>query len=313
MSNFSLSIIVPVYNEESNISPLLKRLLPAVKNYNFEIIFINDGSKDKTAEFIKKELEKNKNIKLISFYRNFGHQMALSCGYQKAKGDAVVSLDADLQDPPEIIESMIKKWQKGAKIVYARREKRQAESFLKLLTAKWFYKLINFLSDTPIPQEVGDYRLLDREVVLFINQLPERARFLRGLVSWGGYSCDYVYFKREKRFTGQTHYPFSKMFNFAMEGIISFSIKPLRIATYLGFLSATVGFLGIFYAIIGRFFSPSFFPHDWVTGWTGLFVGIMFMGGVQLITIGIIGEYISKIYTEVQKRPRYLIKEEINI
>ncbi|OGK62940.1 hypothetical protein A2334_06185 [Candidatus Roizmanbacteria bacterium RIFOXYB2_FULL_38_10] len=308
-NNFLLSVIIPVFNEEKNIKPLLDRVLPIVRTYNFEIIFVNDGSSDKTAKTIKEAGENDKNIKLISFYRNFGHQMALSAGYKHAHGNCVVTIDSDLQDPPEIIPQMVEEWEKGSKIVYARREKRDVDSFFKKTTASIFYKIINFLSDSPIPQEVGDYRLLDQEIVTFLNDLPERARFLRGLVAWGGYPASYVYFKRERRHAGETHYTFSKMLNFALEGITTFSTKPLRLASYAGFFSATVGFLGILYAIVGKILLPDY----WITGWTALFVGIMFLGGVQLITIGIIGEYISKIYTEVQKRPPYLIEEKINL
>jgi len=307
--DFLLSVIVPVFNEEKNIDPLLKRLLPSVKNYQYEIIFIDDGSKDETVRIVKEKARTNKDIKLISFLRNFGHQQALTAGYKFACGDCVVSLDSDLQDPPEIIPEMIEKWQKGAKIVYAKREKREVDGFFKKQTARFFYKLVNFLSDTPIPEDIGDYRLLDRQVINFLNQLPERSRFLRGLVAWGGFPADHVYFEREKRFAGTTHYTLSKMVNFAMEGITSFSIKPLRLASYLGFITAFVGFLGIIYAVLGKILLPSY----WVTGWTAIFVGIMFMGGIQLLTVGIIGEYMGKIYQEVQGRPRFLIKEKVNL
>lgn len=309
MNNFLLSIIVPVFNEKENILPLLKRILPIINEYDHEIIFIDDGSNDKTADEIKNETKKNKNIKLLSFNRNFGHQMAITCGYNNAKGDCVISIDADLQDPPEIIPKMIEKWKNGAKIVYAKRNRRKGDNFFKRLTASIFYKFINFLSDTPIPCEVGDFRLLDRDVINFLNNLPEQSRFLRGLVAWGGYPIEYVYFEREKRNAGDTHYPLSKMVNLALDGIISFSTKPLRLASIIGFISATLGFVGIIYAIFGRIFLPGY----WVTGWTALFVGIMFLGGVQLITIGIIGEYISRIYKEIQKRPLYIIKEKLNI
>jgi len=306
----SISVIIPVFNEEKNIAPLLQRLLPVVKKYPYEIIFISDGSTDKTEELIKNEGEKNKNIKLISFARNFGHQIALTCGYQYAKGQIVVSMDADLQDPPEIIDEMIEKWKKGAKIIYAKRNQREGEGWFKKTTALLFYRLINFLSDIPIPIDVGDFRLLDREVVNFLNQLPERQRFLRGLVAWPGLPSDFVYFKRDKRFAGQTHYPFSKMLNFALEGIISFSIKPLRLASYMGFFTAMIGFLGIIYALYRRLF----LPHQyWVTGWTALFVAVMFVGGIQLLTIGIIGEYIGKIYQQLQNRPLYIVREKINL
>ncbi len=309
MSNFLLSIIIPVYNEEKNITPLLDRLLPITKPYQHEVIFIDDGSKDKTTDEIKKIARKNNRVKLISFQRNFGHQMALTAGYHLATGNCVISLDADLQDPPEIIPQMVKKWEKGAKIVYAKRQTREVDNFFKKQTARLFYKLINFLSDTPIPYDVADYRLLDRDVVNLLNHLKEHARFLRGLVAWGNYPTDYVFFKREKRFAGETHYPFSKMLNFALDGITSFSIKPLRLATYFGFTVATLGFIGIVYTLIRKFIHPQYY----VIGWTGLFVGIMFLGGIQLITIGIIGEYVGKIYQEVQKRPQFLIKEKINL
>ncbi len=309
MEKFLLSIIVPVFNEEKNITPLLERLLPVIEKYQYEIIFVSDGSTDRTCDEIKKHAEKNNKIKLVNFYRNFGHQMALTCGYRFAKGDCTITIDADLQDPPEIIHEMIDKWKKGVKVVYAKRKTREVDSFFKKKTAACFYRLINFLSETPIPDEVGDFRLLDKEIVSFLNSLPEQSRFLRGLVAWGGYPAEYVYFKREKRLTGETHYTISKMINFALEGIISFSTKPLRIASYMGFFSAGLGFLGIIYAIIGRFIHPV----GWVTGWTALFVGIMFVGGVQLLTIGIIGEYISRIYIEIQKRPQYLIKEMTNV
>ncbi|MFA5136033.1 MAG: glycosyltransferase family 2 protein [Patescibacteria group bacterium] len=309
MNNFLLSIIVPVFNEEKNIPHLLDRLLPVVALYDYEIIFVNDGSKDKSTHVIKQAAQKNTRIKLLSFYRNFGHQMALMAGYRHSKGGCAISMDCDLQDPPEIIPLMLEKWREGSKVVYARREKRDVDSYFKKTTASLFYRLINFLSDTPIPQEVGDFRLLDREIVDFLNNLPERSRFLRGLVAWGGYPADYVYFKREKRFSGKTNYTFSRMVNFALDGITTFSIKPLRLASYLGFYAALIGFFGILYAVLGK----TFLPSHYVTGWTGLFVGIMFLGGVQLLTIGIIGEYISKIYMEVQKRPQYLVEEKVNL
>ncbi len=309
MKNFLVSVIIPVYNEEKTVSPLLKRLFPTLKPYNHEILFVDDGSTDNTATEVKKFAQKNTAIKLVCFNRNFGHQMALSCGYELAKGDCVVSMDSDLQDPPEIIPKLIEKWQKGNKVVYAKREKREVDGVFKRITAQWFYTLINFLSDIPIPRDVGDFRLLDREVVDFLNHLSERSRFFRGLVAWGSHPAAFVLYKREKRFAGETHYTVSKMMNFALDGIASFSTKPLRLASILGFVSATIGFLGIIYAILGRIFLPTY----WVTGWTGLFVGIMFLGGVQLFAIGIIGEYIGRVYMEVQKRPQYLVKETVNV
>jgi len=299
MNNFLLSVIVPVYNEENNIKPLFDRLFPIVKKYSYEIIFVDDGSTDKTVNTIKKISGKNSQIKLISFYRNFSHQMALSAGYEAACGDAVITIDADLQDPPEIIDKMINKWQRGAKIVYAKRQERQGESFFKLGTASLFYKLINFLSDTPIPSEVGDFRLLDKTVVSYLNSLKERPSFLRGLVAWPGFPTEYVYFKRDKRFSGETHYGFFKMLNFALDGIMSFSTKPLRLATYFGFMSASLGFLGIVYEVIKKIL----YPESFVTGWIGLFIAVLFIGGIQLMTIGIIGEYVGKIYRKYRIDP----------
>lgn len=309
MNNPLVSVIVPVYNEEDNILPLLKRLIPAVKQFDYEVIFVDDGSHDKTVQTIKKQVNSNKNVKLLSFYRNFGHQMALTAGYEVARGDAVISMDSDLQDPPEIIPKMVEKWKEGSKVVYAKRSKREVDGFFKKITAQFFYRFINFLSDTSVPQDVGDFRLLDREVVDFLNKLPEQSRFLRGLVSWGSYPSSYVYFEREKRFSGETHYGIFKMINFAMDGITSFSIKPLRIATYLGVTAGITGFLGMIYELIMKLISPESF----VIGWTGLFTAVMFLGGIQLITIGIIGEYVGKIYTEIQKRPRFLVKEKVNL
>lgn len=310
MDTFLLSVVVPVFNEQDNVRPLLKELVSCLKNYAFEIIFVDDGSKDKTLEIIKNEAKKNPSIKLIAFQRNFGHQMALTAGYQDAKGDCVITLDADLQDPPNIIDKMVVKWQNGAKIVYAKRKTRHADSIFKRLTARVFYTLVNFLSDSPIPNDVGDFRLLDRLVVEFLNGLPERSRFLRGLTAWGGFPTDYVFFKREKRFAGATHYPFSKMLNFALEGITSFSIKPLRLATYFGFLTSLFSICVIVIKSIQHFLLNQ---GDWLPGWASLFFSIVFLGGVQLITIGIIGEFIGKIYQEVQKRPQYLIKEKVNL
>lgn len=310
MTNFLLSIIIPVFNEEKNIEPLLQKLLPAIKNYNYEVIFVDDGSSDTTAKLIKSRGVKDKQIKLISFLRNFGHQMALSAGYDLAKGDCVVSLDADLQDPPEIIAHMVQKWEKGTKIIYAKREKRDVDSVFKKVTANLFYSLVNMLSDTPIPTDVGDFRLLDRQVVDFLNELPEQSRFLRGLVAWGNYPADYVFFKREKRFSGETHYPFSKMLNFAFDGITSFSVKPLRLSTYLGFIASAVSIFVIVEKSIQHFILKQ---GDWLPGWASLFFSIVFLGGAQLITIGIIGEYVGKIYKEVQRRPRFIIKEKVNL
>jgi polyisoprenyl-phosphate glycosyltransferase len=308
--SFNISVVVPVHNEEKNILLLLERLIPVIEPFGgYEVIFVDDGSTDQTESVIESLAKINKNIKLISFTRNFGHQNALSCGYQNAKGDCVVTIDADLQDPPEIIKEMVNKWQQGAEIVYAKRKTRQ-DTFFKKLTAYIFYRFINFLSDTKIPTDTGDFRLHDKKVNKYLTNLPEHNKFLRGLVAWSGFKESTVSFDRSKRNAGKTNYNFSKMMNFALDGIISFSTKPLRIASYMGFFTSLLGFTGILYAIYRRFF----LPHEyWVTGWTGLFVAIMFLGGTQLITIGIIGEYIGKMYKETQNRPPFLIKKSVNL
>jgi len=308
MKSFLVSVIVPAHNEEKNIAALLDRLVPILKKYQYELIFIDDGSTDKTLEVLKAYAQKNRAIKLLSFNRNFGHQVALACGYEHAKGDCVITIDADLQDPPKIIDEMIAEWQKGAEIVYAKRTKRD-DTWFKQNSAHFFYRFLNFLSDTPIPTDVGDFRLQSKRVNEYLISLPEHSKFLRGLVAWGGFKESYINFDREKRYSGKTHYTLSKMVNFALDGIISFSIKPLRLAIYMGFLVSIIGIFGIIYALYRRFF----LPHEyWITGWTALFVSVLFLGGTQLITIGIIGEYIGRIYRESQNRPQYLLREKVN-
>ncbi len=307
--NFLLSVVVPAFNEEENIDYFFSKALPVLKEYNYELIFVDDGSKDKTADKIKAYAQKNKRVKLISFSRNFGHQMALTAGYRYAKGDAVVTMDADLQDPPGLIDKLVEKWQEGYEVVYAKRRTRK-DNWFKRLTAYLFYRFINLLSDVPIPTDVGDYRLLDKKVVRVLNQLPEHSRFLRGLTSWVGFKQAFVYFDRNERKYGQTHYPLSKMITFAIEGLTSFSTKPLTYITYLGLMTSLVGFLGIIYALYRRLFLP---PEYYVTGWTALFIAVLFIGGVQMIMLGIMGEYLGRVYREVQNRPHFVVKEKINV
>lgn len=308
MQNFLLSIVIPVHNEEKNIDHLFSRLQKILEPHTYELIFVDDGSTDQTLNLLKKRAHDDTRIKVLAFTRNYGHQMALSCGYSAAKGDCLVTIDADLQDPPEVIPEMIQKWQNGAEVVYAKRKSRE-DGFFKKISAYCFYRILNFLSDTPIPEDVGDFRLQDKKVTDYLLKLPEHHRFLRGLVAWGGFVQQTVEINRDKRHAGVTHYTLSKMINFAFDGIVSFSTKPLRIATYMGFFSSFLGVVGILYALSLRFL----FPHQyWVTGWTALFVAVLFVGGTQLFTIGIIGEYIGKIYREVQNRPFYVLKEKIN-
>lgn len=306
---FLVSIIVPAYNESVGISAFLEKLTSTLGHIPHEILFVDDGSTDDTLAILTASAQKNKNIKIISFSRNFGHQMALSAGYEFAKGDCMVSIDADMQDPPELIPELIHKWQTGADIVYARRSARR-ETLFKRATASMFYRFLNTFSEVPVPVDVGDFRLIDKSVAQLLVNLPEKSRFLRGLVAWGGFKTETVTFTRHKRQFGSTHYPFFKMFNLAIDGMVSFSTKPLKIASYLGIFTSLFGFLGIIYALARRIFLPHEF---WITGWTALFVSIMFFGGIQLMTMGIIGEYIGKIYKEVQGRPMFLIKKKVNV
>lgn len=305
MKTAHISVVIPVFNEQESISSCLDQVQEALSAKEYEIICVDDGSTDQTPQILKDYCTHHKQVRVVTFLRNFGHQAALTCGYAHATGDAVITMDADLQDPPALLVQLISKWEQGSKIVYAKRVRRDFDSWFKRTSAESYYKVLDMLSDTPIPRDIGDYRLLDRIVVDFINDLPEQTRFLRGLVAWSGYPSTIVEYERPARHAGETHYPLGRMIGLAFDGIISFSLKPLRLATLLGFWTAGVGAIGIGYAILGRLFLPEY----WVTGWTALFVAIMFIGGVQLITIGIIGEYIGKIYKEVQHRPSYIIKQ----
>lgn len=302
-----LSVVIPVYNEEAGLRELFGRLNKALNSLNlkYEVIFIDDGSRDKGLEILADFNQKDSRYKYISFSRNFGHQTAISAGMDFAEGKAVVIMDADLQDPPEVIPDLLAKWRNGAEVVYAKREAREKGFFLKSLTAKLFYKLIYRLSPIKIPQDTGDFRLLDRKAVLALRDIRETSRFMRGLSVWIGFKQDFVLFKRGERFKGKTHYNWSKMLKLAVDGITSFSIIPLRIASYLGLICAFFGFLGVLWAIIVRFL-----PSYTFTGWATIVVTILFLGGVQLLVLGVIGEYIGRIYMEAQKRPLYIIKEK---
>lgn len=300
----TLSIIIPVYNEEKTIDELYRRLIETLNTLNLEteMIFINDGSKDKTLKKIEDLRLKDKRIKILSFSRNFGHQVAISAGIDFASGKAAIIMDADLQDPPELIPDLIKKHDEGFEVIYAKRKKRQ-DSFFKTITAKIFYKTLSLLSTTKIPEDTGDFRLIDRKVIDTLKRLKEKSRFVRGLTSWIGFRQTYIEFERDKRFAGETNYPLNKMIKLAIDSITGFSYKPLRLATYLGFIAALLGFFSGIYAIGLKIWEP----NTTVSGWTTLMIAVFFMGGVQLIILGIIGEYIGRIYTETQDRPLYII------
>ena len=307
-----ISVVVPMYYEEEVAKECytrLKNVLEKIENYNYEIIFINDGSKDKTLEILKEIAEENKNVKIISFSRNFGHQCAVTAGLRYVTGDAIVIIDADLQDPPELIPEMIKLWEEGNEVIYGKRKSREGESRFKLLTASMFYKTLNALSDVEIPKDTGDFRLVDRKVVEVINSLPEHNKFLRGLFSWVGFKQKAYEYERKERYAGKTKYPLKKMLKLAQDGIFSFSIKPLKIVGAMGILSVIISIILFVYAVLS-------YAFDWnnlVPGWTSLMVTMTFIGGMILISLWMIGEYIGRIYDETKRRPEYIIDETINI
>ncbi|MBM5570024.1 MULTISPECIES: glycosyltransferase family 2 protein [Deefgea] len=304
-----LSIVVPCFNEEEVISETFKRLnifCQELKDLNFEIIFIDDGSKDKTRELLKKFAADDARVKVIFFARNFGHQIAVTAGIDAALGDAVVLIDADLQDPPEVVHQMIDKWRDGYDVVYGTRTERPGESAFKLATARSFYRLLNKLSDVPIPLDTGDFRLMSRSVVDTLRAMPERDRFVRGMVSWVGFKQTALPYKRAERFAGQSKYPLKKMLRFATDGVLSFSTKPLQMSVGVGMISAVIALMGIAYALFLRVFTST-----WVEGWTALMIAVLFIGGVQLVCIGILGEYIGRIYNEIKNRPLYVVQEYV--
>lgn len=302
------SIVVPVYNEKEVLSELYKRTTSVMDRLRepYEIILVNDGSSDSSLEIMKELHSKDSRVKIINFSRNFGHQIAITAGLDYASGEAVITIDADLQDPPEVIPSLIDKWKEGFDVAYGIREKRAGESFFKLSTASVFYRFLRRITDTNIPADTGDFRLMNRKVVDSLKNIRERNRFVRGLVSWVGYRQIGVNYKREKRFAGRTKYPLREMLKFAIDGISSFSFLPLRIASYGGFVISGVGLIYAMYVIFVKLFTTKTVP-----GWASLMVAILFLGGVQLIAIGIIGEYIARIGQETKQRPLYIIKEII--
>jgi polyisoprenyl-phosphate glycosyltransferase len=304
-----ISIITPVYNEESVLAEFYKRTASVMKSISqdsFEIIFVNDGSNDETVNIIKELCGRDKRIKLVSFSRNFGHQIAITAGLRYSKGDAAVIIDADLQDPPELIPKMLEKWNDGYEIVYAVREKREGETFFKKITAYIFYRLLRLIAKEDLRSDSGDFRLLGRKAINVFNQLNEKSRYVRGLMHWIGFRQCQIAYHRKKRFSGRTKYTFSKMLKFALDGITSFSHLPLRLASYFGLFVSFVCFLYLIYAILLKLLTNA--P---IGGWTSLMTAILFIGGIQLVTIGIIGEYIGRIFDETKNRPLYIIDENL--
>ncbi|MGN4931462.1 glycosyltransferase family 2 protein [Bacillus cereus group sp. MYBK14-1] len=305
-----ISIIVPMYFEEEVAQECYNCLKSVMlqNNINYEFIFVNDGSTDRTMEILKGISAEDSRAKIINFARNFGHQIAVTAGIDVAKGDAIVIIDADLQDPPEVIPELIAKWEEGYEVVYAKRKRRDGETWFKLVTAKYFYRFLNFMSDINIPKDTGDFRLIDCKVANVFKQMTERNRFVRGMMSWIGFRQTYIEYARNERFAGETKYPLKKMMKFASDGIIAFSTKPLRMVMTLGLISVLISIVVLIYSVIVKIIG-----QDIQTGWASLMVAITFFSGVQLLGLGIVGQYIARIYDESKNRPIYVVKETVNI
>lgn len=304
-----LSVVVPCFNEEPVIRETHRGLVAAlekVPELPFELIYVDDGSRDATLKLLRGLQRMDERVRVLALSRNFGHQIAITAGLQNAVGDAVVVIDADLQDPPDVILEMLEHWREGVDVAYGLRTEREGETAFKRWTASAFYRLINRIADVAIPLDTGDFRLMDRKVVNAFLAMPERDRFVRGMVAWTGFRQVPVPYRRMARSAGETKYPFRKMLSFAIDGILSFSMGPLRLATYGGFCASGLALLGIACALGLRILTDI-----WITGWILLLIAIVFFGGVQLVFIGIIGEYLGRIYGEVKRRPLYLIEERL--
>ncbi len=307
----TLSVVVPLYNEAGIVPQLLERIGIVVERlrseYDYEIVLVNDGSTDGTAAAIRREMERRPHVVLVNLSRNFGHQLAATAGLEIAAGDAVVLMDGDLQDPPELIETFLRRWREGYDVVYAVRRTRPGESRFKLFTARLFYRIIKRLTRIAIPLDAGDFRLMSRRVVDALRRSPERNRFLRGMVSWVGFNQTAIEYDRDVRYAGSTKYPLAKMMRFAMDGITSFSDIPLRFASYFGFTVSAIAFIYALIVIGFKLFSLN--PPAYTPGWASTIVAVLFLGGVQLMSLGILGEYLGRVYDEVKGRPLYLISE----
>ena len=304
-----ISIVVPCLNEAEVLRDTNRRLVAVLEQLpqRFEILYVDDGSTDRTLEILRELQAGDERIRVVRFSRNFGHQMAITAGLEHASGDAVAIIDADLQDPPEVIADFVAKWMDGFDVVYGVRAEREGETAFKLWTAKLFYRLIGKLSDTEIPLDTGDFRLMSRRVVDALLAMPERDRFVRGMVSWLGFSQASVRYRRAARAAGVTKFSLFKMMRFAADGIFSFSILPLRLATWVGFAASGIALLGILITVVERLIGV----EGLVKGWASILVAILFIGGVQLICMGIIGEYVGRIYGESKRRPLYVVRERM--
>ena len=304
------SIVIPVYNEQEVIHETYRRLTEVMRSTKeaYELLFVNDGSRDRTAEIIKEYSEQDPAVVLLDFARNFGHQIAITAGMDYARGEAVVVIDADLQDPPELILEMIEKWKQGFDVVYAKRTKRKGETYFKKQTAAMFYRFLRAMTDIDIPLDTGDFRLLDRKVCNQMNSIQEKNRFVRGLVSWVGFKQTAVEYERDERLAGESKYPLKKMLKLSMDGITSFSYKPLKLASYAGVTLSGIGFIYLLVVLYLKLFTDST-----ITGWSSLIVIQLFFSGIILIILGMIGEYIGRIYDETKNRPLYIVREKYQL
>ncbi len=303
-----ISVVVPCFNEEAVLEASFQRLkaaLDSISGYTWEMILVNDGSRDRTMELIRGICDRDQRVKALCFSRNFGHQVAITAGLDHCTGDCAVVIDADLQDPPEIIPEMVKKWEEGWQIVYGKRRERAGETRFKLWTARVFYRFINRLSDTDIPLDTGDFRLMDRKALEEFLRMRELYRFVRGMVAWIGFRQTFVEYDRDARFAGETKYPLKKMLRLATDAILSFSNTPLKLASIVGFITSAIAFIGILYSLYIKLFTD-----DAVHGWTFLMIAILFIGGITLLVLGIIGEYVGRIYGEIKRRPLYIVDEK---
>lgn len=307
-----VSVVIPMYYEEEVAKECYNRMsevLSKIEGYEYELICVNDGSQDKTLPILEEIAKNDKKVKVISFARNFGHQCAVTAGLKYTTGDCVVIIDADLQDPPELIPEMLKLWKEGNEVIYGKRKTREGESVFKLLTAKMFYKTLNALSDVDIPKDTGDFRLVDRKVVDVMNSMPEHNKFLRGLWGWIGFKQIPFEYERKERFAGKTKYPLKKMLKLASDGIIGFSTKPLKMVGALGILAILISIVILIYSLVSYIFGL----NHLTAGWTSIMVTITLFSGVQLLSIWIMSEYIGRIYDESKSRPQYIIDKTINI
>jgi len=300
-----LSVVIPIYNEEMNIRKLYQRLCSALEalGATWEVVYVNDGSKDRSLSILQGLAETDHHVKYIDFSRNFGHQLAITAGIEHAKGEWIVIMDGDGQDPPELIPDLLNKAREGFEVVYARRRKRDGDNFLKKFTARMFYRLLAKITSIEIPVDTGDFRIIHRQIQRILSRMPEQHKYIRGQISWIGFNQTFLEYDREERMGGATKFDYRKMMRFALDGISSFSTWPLKVATISGFVVSAVAFVLIIYSLYQKFFGTT------EPGWTSLHISVLFLGGIQLIGIGMLGEYLGRVSDNVKNRPHYIVRD----